>query len=113
MIFFHLEFVDLPQSINITLGEVAVMNCTAVATLIHWEINGYSVIDYNDKGFHDSPTEDIFDGIIQNLRTKKLWVTGSSDSDGAQVVCVATLAVNDGFQSVVSKPAIVLVQGII
>lgn len=89
------------------------MNCTAVANIIHWEINGYSILNYNDKEFTESPTERILNGIIQNLRTKKLWVTGSSDSDGAQVVCVATLDVNDGFESLVSEPAIVLVQGII
>ena len=97
---------------NITINEVAVINCTAVATVIHWEINYFSILAYSDKGFADSETELITDGAIENLHTKKLWVTGSPDSNGVQVVCVATLYSNGDYKITASEPALVLVQGL-
>ena len=52
-LFPHTGIVVPPQSVNITINEVAVMNCTAVATVIYWEINYISILAYSDKGFAD------------------------------------------------------------
>ena len=87
------------------------MNCTAIATVIHWEINYFSILAYSDKGFADSDTELLTDAAIENLRTKKLWVTGSPDSNGVQVVCVVTLNIDGDYETTASEPALVLVQG--
>ena len=100
-----------PQSLNITINEVAVMNCTAVATYIDWEVNHVSVLVYSDKGIIQSET--VTHDAAQNLRTRKLWVTGSSDSDGARIVCVVTLFnSDDSHQTISSEPALVRVQGL-
>ena len=87
------------------------MNCTAVATYIHWEVNSVSVLVYRNKGITQSETETL--DAVQNLRTRKLWVKGSPDSDGAQIVCIVTLInSDDSYQTIISEPALVLVQGI-
>ena len=100
-----------PQSVNITINEVTIINCTAVATYIHWEVNHVSVLVYSNKGIIQSET--VTHDAVQNLRTRKLWVTGSPDSDGARIVCVVTLFnSDDSHQTISSEPALVLVQGL-
>ena len=49
---------------------------------------------------------------MKNLHTKKLWVTGTPDNDGIQVVCLALLYVNGALQTIASEPALIRVQGI-
>ena len=86
------------------------MNCTAVATYIHWEVNSVTVLAYRNKGITPSETE--IQDAVQNLRTRKLWVTGSPDSDGVRIVCIVTLVnSDDSHQTILSEPALVLVQG--
>ena len=102
---FLTEIVVPPQPVNITLSEVAVMNCTSNTPVIRWEINGYGIQHFSN--ITESKTE-----TMQNLHTKKLLVTGSPDNDGVQVVCFAVLYVNGEFQTIASEPALIRVQGI-
>ena len=102
---FFTEIVAPPQSVNITLNKVAVINCTSTAPVILWEIDGYGVQQFSN--ITESETE-----TVQNLHTRKLWVTGSPDNDGVQVVCLALLYVNGELETKASEPALIRVQGI-
>lgn len=52
---------------NISLSEVAVLNCTAIASFIYREVNGSDIAgDIRSKGFDD--TEASLDvNVAQNL----------------------------------------------
>ena len=96
-----------PRSANVSLNEVAVLNCTAIATFIDWEVNGQAVDkSTRSKGFDDS-TPLVTLNKQQNLRMRALGVTGSSDSNTTNIKCVAIHNV-----PVKSEPALILVQGI-
>ena len=102
---FFTEIVAPPQSVNITLNEVAAINCTSTAPVILWEVDGHSVQQFSN--ITESKTE-----TKQNLHTKKLWVIGTPDNDGVQVVCLAILYVNGELETKASEPALIQVQGI-
>ena len=49
-----LEVVTHPQSMNVSLNGFARFNCTAIASLITWEIDGVLINgDLRGKGFDD------------------------------------------------------------
>ena len=106
--FMSLGIITLPQSVNISSGDHAVFNCTAIATDITWRINGDNFnADFISEGFEELPLI-----AMQNLRMRQLRVLGSPDSDNASIVCVVVLQVS--LQKIVgntSAPVILLVQG--
>ena len=101
-----------PHSMNVSLNGFAMFNCTAIASLITWEIDGVLIdSDLRDKGFDDSaPILTL--NFTQDLRGTSLRVLGSLNSSNISITCLAiipiTLTTNDVDTS---EPALVLVQG--
>ena len=93
---------------NITLGEVAEINCGANnAIYIGWFVNGQRVIGTSSKSFDNTKPA----VIVNDLYMRTLRVVGSSDSNGAHIVCLAILHVGDRIHFARSEPALILVQG--
>ena len=99
-----------PTPKNISLNEVAKLNCTAIATFIIWEVNGQPVGDLDSPDFDSSAQTMLVNGT-QNLRVRTLRVTGSSDSNGSNITCVAVLHTSATHPIAISEPALILVQG--
>ena len=102
-----------PQSMNISLNGFARFNCTAIASVITWEIDGV-LIDHSgvrDKGFDDSASV-VTLNLTQYLRGTSLRVLGSSDSNNVSITCVAIIPITPFTNDVnKSEPALMLVQG--
>ena len=99
-----------PRSVNISLNEVAEINCKAIATFINWEVNGQPFDDTTrSKGFDDSALIVILN-VTQNLRISTLRVVGSPDSNGANITCIAIQLI-PMISGAASEPALILVQG--
>ena len=97
---------------NTALSKVAVLNCTGIATVIDWLVNGQPIDDtLRRKGFDDF-TPLVTLNKAQDLRLNTLNVTGSSDNNGTNVSCVATLISSTIRPIARSEPALILVQGI-
>ena len=106
----HPGVVIPPQSVNISLNEVTVINCTAIAEFINWRVNGQPIdAILTSKGFDESaPTVDINEA--QNLRMRTLRVLGSPDSNGVNITCIAFQG-PPMFSAATSETALILVQG--
>ena len=102
-----------PQSMNVSLNGFAMFNCTAIATLITWEIDGVLIDgDLRGKGFDDATPVVTLDGA-QDLRGTSLRVLGSPDSNNVSITCVALIPITLTTVDVnTSEPALMLVQGI-
>ena len=99
-----------PQSANISLNGVAVLNCTAVAVRIRWKVNGEPADDWRTRGIDNrSPTVDLNE--TQELRKATLTVKGSHETNNVSVVCIAFLTSSTTTPVAKSKPALILVQG--
>ena len=98
---------------NISSGDHAVLNCTAIATDLNWKVNDDSFnTDYENKGFHELAV--VVLDASQSLRTASLRVLGSAHSNNASIVCVAILEYSQLlFVGNESEPALLLVQGIL
>ena len=99
---------------NVSIGDNAVFNCTAIASFINWEINGGPIdSDLIGKGYDQGPLITL--NVSQNLRTDSLTVLGSADNNNASIACVAILRaqIYPAFEFVgnSSDPALLLVQG--
>ena len=98
-----------PRSVNISLNEVAEINCIAIATFTAWEVNGQPFDNaIRSKGFDDSAPTVILNET-QNLRMRTLRVVGSPDSNGANITCIAIQI--SPLSAATSEPALILVQG--
>ena len=95
-----------PQSVNITLNQRVLFNCTAEATVINWFVNGKPVSDHNMAVFNDSAKTRT---IGSQLRTRSLNVLGTPESNESRITCVATKFLSPSQES--SDPALILVQG--
>ena len=87
-------------------------NCTAIASLITWEIDGV-LIDNNirDKGFDDSAPLSTLNST-QDLRGTSLRVLGSPDSNNVSITCLAIIPITPFTSDAnTSEPALMLVQG--
>ena len=107
------DIIISPQSVNISSGDHAVFNCTAIATDLNWKVNDDSFnTDYESKGFHELAV--VVLDASQSLRTASLRVLGSAHSNNASIVCVAILEYSQLlFVGNKSEPALLLVQGIL
>lgn len=96
-----------PQSVNISLYEVTVFNCTADADVINWMVNETPMDEaWKSKGFNDTaPLVRVSE--TQNLCWKPLTVVGSNYSNNVNISCVA---ITESIHNV-SKPALLRVQG--
>ena len=108
----HTGILTPPRSVNISLNEVAVFNCTAIATFIIWRVNGEPVANIRSKGFDDKALI-VTVNETQNLRMRTLRVVGSPDSHNVSITCVALLQISgtNNFSVAQSEPALILVQG--
>ena len=97
---------------NISLNGFAMFNCTAIASLITWEIDGALIdSDIRGKGFDDSAPE-LTLNLTQNLRSTSLRVLGSPDSNNVSITCLAIIPLTPFTNYVkTSEPALMLVQG--
>ena len=95
---------------NISLNEETVLNCTAIATFINWEINGETLsVVHRNKGFDDSGPIVVLDEI-SNRRMRTLRVVGSHDSNGSNITCFAFLRITPtDFNTAPSEPTLILV----
>lgn len=106
------EFVNVPASTNVSLGEVWEFNCTAEnVTNIYNLVNG-KTISSNHPGFAITRTMLLSNTSTRVIRTTLLRVTASHYTNGSNITCVIIT------QSPLSKnesqpPALFLVQGII
>ena len=89
-------------------------SCSAIATLITWEIDGVLIDDaLRNKGFDDTASLVTLD-TAQDLRGTSLKVLGSPDSNNVSITCLAiipdqiTITTNNAERS---EPALMLVQG--
>ena len=98
-----------PQSVNITLNQRVLLNCTAEAAFINWFVNGKPVSDFNKAVFNDS-LKTRTSGSQPVLRTKPLSVLGTPESNDSRIICVGTLHSEPPSQDR-SDPALILVQG--
>lgn len=99
-----------PQSVNITLNKVAQVNCTAIASVILWAVNGEPAEHVNKEVFDDSGDLKVLNKS-ENLRMKTLTITGALCSNNATLACIAALHIEDEFEYAESTPATILVQG--
>ena len=101
-----------PQSMNVSLNEFTMFNCTAIATFISWKIDGVLINgDIRDKGFDDSALLVTFN-LTQDLRGTSLKVLGSPNSNNVSITCVAIIPTSfTTFDINTSELALVLVQG--
>ena len=100
-----------PQSVIISLNEVAVLSCTAIADFINWAVNGIPANEYKSNVFDDSAPIVTLDAM-RDLRMRTLRVLGSPDSNGVNVTCIAFLHTGTTNVSVaVSEPAVIVFQG--
>ena len=101
-----------PQSMNVSLNGFATFNCTAIASIITWEIDGVIIDgDIRDKGFDDSAPE-LTLNLTQNLRSASLRVLGSPNSNNVSITCVAIIPITSFTNEAdTSEPALMLVQG--
>ena len=100
---------------NVSLNGFATFNCTAIASLITWEIDGVLIDsdkgDFRDKGFDDSASVVTLNST-QNLRGTSLRVLGSSNNNNVSIVCVAIIPITPFTNDVnASEPALLLVHG--
>ena len=97
---------------NVSLNGFAVFRCTAIASLITWEIDDVLINgDLRGKGFDDSAPLLTLDAA-QELRSTSLRVLGSSDSNNVSITCVAIILIMPFTNAVsTSEPALLLVQG--
>ena len=91
-----------PKSVNISLNSVAEFDCTGVAAIFTWNINGVQVISSNDLQI-------ITVNVAQGILMSTLRMTVSS-TNALNITCEAikqppSLSKNE------SQPALLLVQG--
>ena len=110
--YFFLGVVTHPQSMNVSINEFAVFNCTAIATSFTWEIDGVLIDnDLRGKGFDDSAHK-LTLNLTQNLRSTSLRVLGSPDNNNVSIRCVAIIPLTSSTNDAdTSEPALMLVQG--
>ena len=104
---YFIELLNIFNSINAVNGDEVEFNCVAVeASLIVFFVNGTSASEQSvvDKGFIQQLTEDLNETTIR----RNLTATATTKYNNTEVNCVAW---NIEFFTVVSKTAILLVQG--
>ena len=102
------------MAINISINEEAVMSCTVNGDHIHWKINSEPLVGNEHTGFYNySQSIFLLDGAT-NERIGQLTVRGlTTISNGTTVTCIASQLRDSLFSVAVSKPALILVQGIV
>ena len=109
---FFIGILTHPQSMNVSLNGFAMFNCTAIASLITWKIDGVLIDgDLRGKGFDDSAPVVTFN-LTQQLRGTSLRVSGSPDSNNVSITCLAIIPITPFTNDVnTSEPALMLVRG--
>ena len=83
---------------NISSGDHAVFNCTAIATFINWEVNGTTVdAEFLSKGFE---TQQLVDP------DNNLTVLGTTENNGSFITCHSLLLLTSPPSSANSTVAI-------
>lgn len=100
-----LDIIVHPEPLNATLGSRVAFNCSAVADVVNWRINGLTYDDLENRVTFQTDVDTIPTGPNTYNSTLKLLV---STEDDATVMCVA---VSFSSPSAFSREAVLLVQG--
>ena len=103
--------VSPPQSVNISLNEIAQINCTAIATFINWKVDGKIVDDLRNEGIDSFDDTASAVHLGENLLLVTLRVKGSPYSNNVNVTCVAILSIGGDHTEAFSEPALLRVLG--
>ena len=101
------------MSVSVAVNETVNFTCTAIADIIHWEVNGLLILSVNDEnvrkqGF-DVRSPLIVLNATQNLRTRTLSAFGSVDNNGSSITCVAIAFSITPLSFGTSEPVVLLV----
>ena len=101
-----IDIIIQPQSVNISINEIAEFNCTAIASTFIWKANGITLKNTIQAQISSPTAVNSTQGILMS----SLLVTVSSADNATNITCTAFSklpVLNE------SEPAILLVQGII
>ena len=101
-----IDIIIPPQSVNISINEIAEFNCTAIASTFIWKANGITLKNTIQTQISSPTAVNSTQGILMS----SLLVTVSSADNATNITCTAFSklpVLNE------SEPAILLVQGII
>ena len=101
--FFFVAFLQVPESLNVTVGAVAEFFCRADADGVIWTFNNISVNTLDDSNI----TPD--DGsVVDGVRTRILRITADVQHNNSVIHCVS-VSISEG--NTLSDPALLMVQG--
>ena len=90
------------------------MNCTVIGDHINWKIDGEPLVGDEHAKFSYSYQSINLLNEAANKRIGQLRIVGlNTTSNGTMVTCVVSQLRNTLFSVAVSKPALILVQGIL
>ena len=101
LITLFIGIVHPPMSVNVMANEVAVFNCTAIATFIDWRVNNHPA----GEGFTNTSNQVL--NSVQNIRSSTLYVQSLTEYNGYEINCFIYL---DGCYEI-SMPAVFNVFG--
>ena len=106
----HINLADIitpPQSLNISLNEVAEFNCTGIAETIAWKANGEEIVNNGETIV--IPTA-IVVNQTQGILMSTVLLTASIVDNVTNITCIALST--SPLSSDESEPALLLVQGL-
>ena len=90
------------MSVNVMAHEVAVFNCTAIATFINWRVNNHPAGEF---GFTNTTNQVL--NSVQNIQSSTLYVQSLTEYNGYEIKCL--IFSDDCFE--ISMPAVFNVFG--
>ena len=102
--FLFADIINSPQSVNVSLNEIALFNCTGFAEFIRWNVNG-NPLD-NRVGFKQIT---VLLNQTQSLRRSTLSVVASLQNNNTKIKCLAFNLSPLTFTN--SEPAVLHIQG--
>ena len=102
---YYAGFVEIPSSINATLGSTSHFMCTVQGGLLQWRINGSKLSHIQSLDQREISYTTIGRG---DLRTSTLSILASVENNNSAVQC----SIDNGTAEVIFSPTVVLkVQG--
>ena len=102
-VFSFIVFLQIPDSLNVTVGAVAEFFCRADADAVIWTVNDTSVNQFDDPNI----TPEV-GPLMEGLRTRILRITADVQYNNSVVQC---LSFTSGEGETLSDPAVLMVQG--
>ena len=101
---FLLVFLQVPDSLNVTVGAVAEFFCRGDGDAVFWTVNGISVNQLGDPNI----TRD-FGPVVGGVRTQILRIMADVQHNNSVIQCVS---ITFGEGETASDPAQLMVQGL-